>query len=364
MATSSSPVKNKKGHPLSLRQFIATNQETFFNRILDSSGELRFLLDDQFRVAWFNKPAQNLYQKLTGKRLSQLSSVTELLKPSELDQFFGYLSQVYTGKSLHFDYKFDRRSSYWVNIALFPFSFPDGEVAGVYGVARSITRQKDDSKILPAAEIEHQKEITRLILKAEEEERGRLGRELHDNINQILAAVKIQLSHCLDNYSKGKPIIEKCHSHLREVMDEIRKLSHNLVLPGFSGSSLAEEVKKLAETYHKNSAIEIDLSHFNEEKVNSNLKEVFFRIIQEQVNNITKHAKATKILIKLETKGDTIRLKIEDNGIGFDPSGKRNGIGITNIFNRAQLEGGKAQIKTGKGKGCCLLVSIPMDNRQ
>jgi two-component system, NarL family, sensor histidine kinase UhpB len=360
MATSSSPIKNKKGHPLSLRQFISTNQETFFNRILDSTGDIRFLLDDQLRLPWFNKPAQDLYQKLTGKRLTQLSSISELLKPSELEQFMGYLSQVYSGKSLQFDYKFNRDSSYWVNIALFPFSFHDGEVAGVYGVARTINKEKEVSKNRPEAEIEHQKEISRLILKAEEEERGRLGRELHDNINQILAAVKIQLSHCLDNYSKGKPIIEKCHSHLREVMDEIRKLSHNLVLPGFNGSNLTEEVKKLVETYHSNSAIDIDLSHFNEQKVNSNLKEVFFRIIQEQLNNIIKHAKATKILLKLETKSDTIRLKIEDNGIGFDTSGKRNGIGIINIFNRAELEGGKAQIKSGKGKGCCLLVTIPM----
>ncbi len=360
MATSSSPIKNKKGNPLSLRQFIATNQETFFKRILDSPGEIRFLLDDQLRVAWFNKPAQVLYQKLAGKRLTHLASITDLLKPAEIEQFFGYISQVYSGKSFRFDFKFGRSSNHWVNIALFPFSLNERDVSGVYAVMRDITRQKDSSKNHPEAQIEHQKEISRLILKAEEEERSRLGKELHDNINQILAAIKLQLSHCLDNYSKGRPIIEKSHSHLREVMDEIKKLSRHLVTPGFAESSLVLELKKLVEAYQKSSTIDIDLSHFREDSIDLNLKEVLFRIIQEQLNNIFKHAKANEVHIKLEKKGDMIRLKIEDNGIGFDPSRKRNGYGITNIFNRVELEGGKAEIKTGKGKGCCLLVMIPV----
>ena len=359
MATSSSPIKNKKGTPLSLRQRIANNQETFLRRMLDNPGEIRFLVDDQLRIAWFNKPAQELYQKATGKRLTHLASVTDLLKPSELEQFFGYISQVYNGKSFRFDYQFVRNTSHWINISLFPFSLNEKDITGVYGVIRDITKQKVGNKDHPEAQIEHQKEISRLILKAEEEERNRLGRELHDNINQILAAIKIQLSHCLDNYSKGRPIIEKSHTHLREVIDEIRKLSHHLVLPGFSKTSFAEELKKLVESYKKTSAIEVDLSGFKEDKINSNLKEVFFRIIQEQLNNIIKHARADKIQIKLDTKGDLIRLKVVDNGVGFDPSRKRNGIGITNIFNRVELEGGSAEIKTGKGKGCSLVVTIP-----
>jgi signal transduction histidine kinase len=360
MATSSDPIKNKKGHPLSLREFIASNSDSFYRKLLDSPGEIRFLLDDQLRLAWSNKPARELYQKLTGKRLTHLVSVTDLLKPGELEQFFGYISQVYKGKPFRFDYEFEREHAYWVNIALFPFSLNERDVAGIYGIARDITRQNDSQKNHPEAQIEHQKEISRLILRAEEEERNRLGRELHDNVNQILAAIKIQISHCLDNYNKGRPILEQTQEHLREVIEEIRKLTHHLVMPGFSDSSLVQELKRLVDAYQNSYTIDFDISGFNEKITTSTLKEVIFRIIQEQLKNIAKHSKASKVTIRLETIGDTIRLRIEDNGIGFEPTKKRSGIGITNIFNRAELEGGKAEIITAKGKGCCLIVSIPV----
>ena len=484
MPTSSNPINKRKGPLPSLQHFIASNPETFFRNILNTSDDLQFLLDEHLQLAWFNKTAHELYKKATGKRLTHKVMIIDLLKPNELEELFGYIAQVYQGKNIQFDYKFERDHTYWINIALYPFIKDFDMVAGVYGVCRDITVQKDKlreisilsqvpkqtsnavvivdrdgviywtneeftkltgysageligkqaRKILPGpetdteildtvaahrqkgtpfkgkvliytkagkktwiqfhshpirddegrtnayfymltdvsetnsqsekqleGEIEHHKEITRLILKAEEDERNRLGRELHDNINQILAAIKLQLAYCLDHYSKSKPIIEKSHIHIRDVIEEIRKLSHHLVMPRFSESTLQQELIKLVEDLPDGSMIDLELAKLNEDNISSAHKEAFFRIIQEQLNNIIKHAKANKIVIKMESTAKTIRLAIEDNGIGFDPLKKRNGIGITNILNRVELEGGQVKIRTRRGRGCSLIVAIPVE---
>jgi signal transduction histidine kinase len=82
--------------------------------------------------------------------------------------------------------------------------------------------------------------------------------------------------------------------------------------------------------------------------------------VQEQLNNIVKHAKATRVLIRLSIEGPNTVLTVADNGIGFDMSRHRKGVGITNIISRAELFNGKVEIATSPGDGCALMVSIPI----
>jgi len=90
-------------------------------------------------------------------------------------------------------------------------------------------------------------------------------------------------------------------------------------------------------------------------------KLMLFRIIQEQVNNILKHAKARKLLIDISYHPKYIRLEITDDGMGFDlPSAKRkNGVGLSNIYSRAALFNGDVHITTSQGKGCQLVITVP-----
>jgi two-component system, NarL family, sensor histidine kinase UhpB len=98
----------------------------------------------------------------------------------------------------------------------------------------------------------------------------------------------------------------------------------------------------------------------NESLLTDNIKETLYRIIQEQLTNIIRHAKAKKAIIKLHNTATNVLLSIEDNGIGFNTTQSRNGVGITNILNRVETYNGSVNILSSPGKGCRLEVSIPL----
>jgi two-component system sensor histidine kinase UhpB len=203
-------------------------------------------------------------------------------------------------------------------------------------------------------------QLIEAVLNAQENERKTIGRELHDNINQILTAVKLSLSLAIE-YKDNAPLISRCQKNVETVMEEIRKLSKELILPGnlreLGLSSSIEDLMK--QTLHltgiqwKLAARNIDDTLLSEEQ-----KLAIYRIVQEQLNNILKHAEASSITIHLSTSHSKIHLKIADNGKGFNTGEQRNGIGITNIINRAELFNGKVTIDSSPGKGCTLEVVL------
>jgi signal transduction histidine kinase len=212
--------------------------------------------------------------------------------------------------------------------------------------------------------LEQQKEINRLMIKTQENERNELGRELHDNINQILAAVKLQLEYSLENYEEEKCTVERCKINIEEVIREIRNLSHRLVLPRFAETTLKSEIQKTIDNILQQQPVQLDVNGLNESLVPDNIKETLYRIIQEQLTNIIRHAKAARAVIKLHNTASTIFLSIQDNGVGFNTTQCRNGVGITNILNRVETYSGTVQIYSSPGKGCRLEVSIPLGNEK
>ncbi|HTR29566.1 MAG TPA: response regulator [Puia sp.] len=210
------------------------------------------------------------------------------------------------------------------------------------------------------SKIEHQKAIMRAILEAQEKERNAIGRELHDNINQILASVSLKLGYYLEEPDGNEQIIEICKENLHKAIEEGRKLSHHMVMPRFSQRSLREEIELLIEDYRYLQIAWVHCDDLIGKAVPDHLKETLFRIAQEQVNNIHKHAKATRIEIKLFCDKREVCLEIKDNGVGFDVRQRAKGIGITNILNRAESYNGTAEIFSHPGKGCTLAVRIPL----
>ena len=208
--------------------------------------------------------------------------------------------------------------------------------------------------------IKQQQEITRAILHTQETERNEFGRELHDNINQILSAVSIKLDYCLDNYATSKAVIEGCRENIQLAIKENRNLSHRMVMPRFSESSFQRILKSLVANYSSMQAMDLNTEAMNEDEIPVTVKGALFRIAQEQLNNIQKHAKADKVRVVLSNDTEKVTMLIEDNGVGFDPHQKHKGIGITNILTRVESYNGTADIISQPGKGCSLVVNIPL----
>ena len=95
------------------------------------------------------------------------------------------------------------------------------------------------------------------------------------------------------------------------------------------------------------------------ENLSNNKKLIIYRIVQEQINNILKHSKATESQIELKTHNKRLQLLVKDNGIGFDPTKKAKGIGLNNIISRVEMHNGDMEIISSPGKGCMLKVEIP-----
>lgn len=242
-----------------------------------------------------------------------------------------------------------------------PIKDADGRVTKYFAIGTDITEHRRLEEERLQKEVEQQKEITRITIKIQESERNELGKELHDNINQILGAVKLQLSFCVSaDAGETKPVLVRCVENLQEAMTEIRHLSHKMVMPRFSKTTLQHELDRLISTYRTAAVFQLEVAEWKEEKIPPTIKETFFRIAQEQLNNIQKHARADEILIRLKSDTRSALLFIKDNGIGFDTGRSEKGIGISNMINRAEAYNGTCRFASEPGRGCSVSVSIPL----
>ena len=246
------------------------------------------------------------------------------------------------------------------NVTGQPIKDANGDVTKYFAISTDITERYRLEEERLQKQIEQQKEITLVTLQAREAERNELGRELHDNINQILATIKLQLSHCLENYKTGKPVVARSLKNIQEAMGEIRCLSHKMVMPRFSESCLKEKLQGLIANYTYKQTIELVAKEWNDKLMPPAIKETFFRIVQEQLSNIQKHARANRIVVHIKNDHGTAAMSIEDDGIGFNTRQKRNGIGLTNIINRVESYNGTSQFISAPGKGCLLSITIPL----
>jgi PAS domain S-box-containing protein len=241
-----------------------------------------------------------------------------------------------------------------------PFKDVNGRVTRYFAISTDITERQRMEEERLQKEIELQREIMRVTFETQEKARNELGRELHDNINQILAAINLQISFCLTEYKNGKPVLKKVQENLHEAIDEVRRLSHRMVTPRFSENLLYEKLSKLLDTYSKSQVTRIETTGWTETNIPACIKETFFRIAQEQLNNIHKHAQANEIVVHIKNSLHDATMCIEDNGIGFDTHKQRTGIGISNIISRVELYKGTTSIISSPGNGCVLSISIPL----
>jgi two-component system sensor histidine kinase UhpB len=248
----------------------------------------------------------------------------------------------------------------WQYMSGQPMQEDHRQVTKYFVISTDISERKKMEEERLANKIEQQKEVTRVILQTQEMERNSLGRELHDNINQILAAVNLKLGLYLEEPEDNIEIIGNCRNDLQKAIQEARNLSHHMVMPRFSEKGLEDELKLLIENYSYKKIVKLELRKMQERDIPSAIKENIYRIVQEQLSNIHKHAKADKIMIRLNNDHRTLNLIINDNGVGFDMQQKRKGIGITNIFNRVESYNGTVDFTSMPGKGCTLSVKIPL----
>lgn len=201
------------------------------------------------------------------------------------------------------------------------------------------------------------REIARIILSTQEKERFEVGKELHDNVCQMLATVKLYLDTGLKDEAQLREFVLHGRDLLMKSMEELRRISKCMAPPSLGRLSLQQSLEELVHSIRiAQKDIHLHFDWQNEDMVDNELKVSIYRIIQEQLNNIMKYAEASRIDVFVLQQDDRLCIRVKDDGVGFDSTQQRTGIGITNMISRVNVFGGKIQIDTAPGKGCVLSV--------
>ncbi len=209
--------------------------------------------------------------------------------------------------------------------------------------------------------LQRQKELTDTIIQAQERERTRIGMELHDNVNQILSSAKLFLEMLQPAGKEQTTVRQKGLDYISLAVEEIRKLSRELVTPVLRENNLVACIRQLLEDVRVTTRIETDFRFDNcAELLSGDKKITLFRIIQEQLKNIIKHSGAIRVELALHCTLTDVVLEIRDNGKGFDPNQTFRGIGLSSIYERTRYYEGNAEMLSAPGNGCTLRVSLPL----
>lgn len=204
-------------------------------------------------------------------------------------------------------------------------------------------------------QVQFSQSLSKTMIEAEEKEKNRWALELHDNVCQVLTVAKLYAGEALRN--GDDPFVQKSKTMIEKALDDIRHISSSIKPPEFSTTTLYESITGLLENIKRLVSFEfqIDYDSRSEQLLTTEQKLMVYRIVQEQLNNITKYSGATLVNINISIGADSmVTIVLKDNGIGFDPSNVKTGIGLKNIASRLQLYSGDLKISSSPGSGCVL----------
>jgi len=238
----------------------------------------------------------------------------------------------------------------------------EGKAIRVIGAAQNVTERKNLEEELLRNELEKQKAINQATVDSQEQERTEIGKELHDNVNQILTTTKLYLDLALSNTELKDELIKKSSKNIISVINEIRQLSRSLMDPTIGDLGLIDSINDLIENINLTRKFHVSLEADQrlEAKLNKNHKLTIFRILQEALNNAMKHAKATTVNIIFKERDMIAELVIEDNGVGFEPTVVKMGAGLKNIQNRVYLINGTYRVETRSQQGSKIIINFPI----
>jgi signal transduction histidine kinase len=232
-------------------------------------------------------------------------------------------------------------------------------------------RLEDRLRRQRARDAEHARDLQRLsarILTAQEEERRTIARELHDEIGQVLTAIKVELSVAQRHLEQtGSPahLLEDARAITDNALATVRDLSHLLHPALLDDLGLPAVIDWYARGFSRRHGIAVDVTcDAMEERLSADLEATAYRIVQEALTNVARHARADHCRVILRRLSGTVAISIEDNGVGFDPveadrrAGGR-GLGLIGMRERASEVLGEFRIDSAPGRGTRVLVQLP-----
>jgi PAS domain S-box-containing protein len=241
-----------------------------------------------------------------------------------------------------------------------PVRDPTGRVVGLIGITQDVTEQRE-ARARQVELTEHLRALSRRLLSVQEEERRALARELHDEIGQQLAALKLNLA-ILEREVPGEPRLADSLAIADQTIEHVRNTALNLRPSVLDDLGLAASLNWYARRQAGRTGCRIEVSA-ELPRLNRDVETAVFRIVQESVNNAIRHGHPRRVGVDAHIAGGAVRIAIEDDGRGFEPdlaAGRDEGLGLGGMRERAELLGGTLSLSSRPGAGTRIEASIPL----
>lgn len=336
--------------------------EQLFSSFMANTPTMNWIIDERAVFRYLNEPYMRAFN-LSGSDIGK--SIYDIFPPDVCDGFVENNWKVWnSGKSIETieEGVGPTGQKQYYHIFKFPLKSDNG-IRLLGGVALDITQKVEIETQLAEERERSRLEVIQAILNAQEKERDEIAYQLHENVNQMLTSSKLMLEVAVEKKDLGLEFISRSLEYISVAIAEIRKISHNLRPATLQDISLEAAIGEFVQGINQSGKLAVEYFYSfagSRKHMSLEIQLAILRMVQEQLNNIIKHAGASEARIALSIKESKLMLIISDNGVGFDVLLTKKGLGLNNITNRVEFYNGTIRINSAEGEGCVLEIEIPL----
>lgn len=343
--------------------------ETLYQTIVENAHDAIWTLDTQGNIVFVNRSGE----EISGYKVSELvgKNFAPFLHPGDLPKVKDLFLDTLQGRFHNFEVRFYAKDGkiHVLSVNSAPL-YENSSVIGLFNIGRDITEHREAEEALRESE-KQLRHLSSQLLTAQEKERSRISRELHDELGGALAVLKLRCSLIEKNLQKDETgVREECKQNVQyidQIIENVGRLSRDLSPSILEDLGLSAALRRLIDNFVKNYNTKVasdiaDVDHL----FPRDAQIMIYRIFQEALTNIGKHAQARSVSVKIKKDEDRMSFLIEDDGKGFDvkhaamKEGSERGLGLATMDERARMLGGFLDLWSEEGKGTRITLSIPI----
>ncbi|MFO8067758.1 MAG: Cache 3/Cache 2 fusion domain-containing protein [Bacteroidales bacterium] len=337
-----------------VRKALEESEERF-KKLFDSTGDDIFVTDVNENIVEVNKAACETLGYSREELLNM--KITDIKSDKVKDNVAKNRKKIFEQGSYSFESEHITKTGELIQVEFISRLVRYGNEKLILSVVRNISRR-----------IESERQILSAVIKGEERERERFAKEMHDGLGPLLSTIKLYVNE-LDSISisdsERKDLIKHSNELIDEAVSSTRTISNNLMPTVIHSYGLIKAVQAFCDKVNKTNKLNISFeTEYIEERLDSNLELIFFRVISELINNTIKHAKAKNVYILLTRQENRLILYFRDDGVGFVVDdiihSENRGMGLKNIISRIKSINGKYNFSSAPGKGFTLKIEISL----
>jgi signal transduction histidine kinase len=334
-----------------------------------SQSQLVQITENIGQAIWMERPADRTilyanrpFAELWGVPLEELTAAPDRWKHQVVTEDRGEIPDAHDDREHVYRIRTPAGDSRWIRHAVFRVGGGDPATARDVHIAANITLKRQAEQL--------REQFIDAVIRAQETERKHLARELHDGTSQSLAALLVGMKMLQDQIAEPvhQAHVAELREALRTVVDDLRRTSRGLHPAVLDAHGLYAAVRRLADDTRESTGLRVAV-HLDGEDMEAALPSAVrltaWRILQEALGNVLKHAGALHVDLTVSTGEDGVHLRVEDDGRGFDPAQVRapttgGGLGLLSMRERAALLGGEVVVESAHGQGATVICDLPV----